>query len=377
MSFPVRLSEITVEWLNQVFEARGLLGARRIVGFDSAPASGRGGTSAVCVLTLAYDQADPSLPRQVLAKFSSESEAVRQTAREHRLYQREIAFYEHYGADPGIPTPACYAAAFDEPSNTCVLLLEYMENSRSREVYDGDPTDVEKAVRCLAPFHARWWGREPSLAFIESEHGLPALEKRMEKAGQAFSRIREGGYRPLFGETGFAILELWLRHAQAFAAYSRSRPMTMCHGSFHRGQLLFPSQGTGLPSIIDWQNVSINFGASDLARIVVSGLLPGQREQCQGHLIALYHALLQEHGVSDYPAAQLLDDFKLGIVSLIVYHSQILAAYPAEVIAKYWKEKDSFWDVLFRWPGMAAEEADALGWLNGLVRTFSAGDSSK
>lgn len=371
MSFPVRLSELTVDWLNQVFAARGLLGARRIVAFEAAAASGRGGTSAVHVLTLTYDQPANLAPKKVFAKFSSESEAVREAAREHRLYQREIAFYAHYGTDPGIPTPVCYASEYDESSNTCVLLLEYIENARSREVQEGDPEDVEKAVRCLAPFHAKWWGRESSLAFIESEYSLPALEKRIEKVARAFARIKEGGHGGAIGETCLTILELWLAHARPLADYSMSRPLTMCHGSFHRGQILFPDHGAGSPCIIDWQNVSINIGAHDLARIVVSGLLPDQRRQHERHLLAMYHALLLEHGVRDYPLGQLFNDYRLGIVSLIVFHSLILADYPVDVITRFWKGKDPFWEELFRWPGAAAEESDVLGWLQETIRPFS------
>ena len=373
MSFPARLTELTVEWLNAVFAARGLPGAGRIVGFDAVPASVRGGTSSVRVLTLRYDPPTDSAPKKVLAKFSSEDESVREAAREYRLYQREIAFYARYGKDPGIRTPACYAAEYDERGNTCVLLVEYVENARSRDGAESGPEDVAAAVRCLAPFHAKWWGREGSLAFIESEYALPALEKRMEKVTRAFTRIREGGHRGAFGETSFAILELWLTHARRLADYARSRPLTMCHGSFHRGQLLFPEEGVDLPWVIDWQSVSVNLGATDLARIIVSGLLPGQRRQHERPLMASYHALLVEHGVRDYPWEPFLDDYRLGIVSLIVFHSLLLADYPVEVIAKFWKGKDSFWEVLFRWPGYAAEESDVLVWLEKTVRPFSGG----
>jgi hypothetical protein len=143
----------------------------------------------------------------------------------------------------------------------------------------------------------------------------------------------------------------------------------MCHGSFHRGQILFSDQSERLPWVIDWQNVALNIGANDLARIVVTGLLPDQRRQHECRLVAKYHALLREHGVGDYSSEQLFDDYRLGLVNLIVFHSQILADYSVEVIARFWKGKDSFWDELFHWPGAAAEDADALGWLKEITRS--------
>lgn len=364
LPFPARLSEMTVEWLNQVLEARGLLEGRRIVGFESAPASGRGGTSSVSVLALTYDQPAPRAPQKVLAKFSSEIEAVRQAARQHRLYQREIAFYERFGADPGIRTPACYFSQFDEPSHTCLLLLEYIENARRRDLDEGGPEDIERAVRCLAPFHAKWWERDSSLAFIEHEYEGSSCEIRIEKASRALRRIQEGGHGQACGATSLAILELWLARAQSWADYARSRPMTLCHGSLHRGQILFPIQGGASPWIIDWQNVAVNAGAHDLARLVVSGLLPDQRRQYERSLIALYHALLLERGVRHYSFEQLGHDYRLGLAGLIVFHSLILADYPVEVISRYWQGKDSFWEVLFHWPAAAAEDWKVLEWLN-------------
>jgi hypothetical protein len=303
----------------------------------------------------------------VLAKFSSESQAVRESAREYNLYQREVAFYAHYGKDPGIPIPACYAAEYDERANTCVLLLEYFEHARSRDDSASALEDVEAAVRCLAPFHARWWGRGGALPFIENEYDSSALEQRVAKVARAVARIKEGEHRGACGAHSLALLETWLAHAPALAKYAQRRPLTMCHGSFHRGQLLFSDRGPGGPWVIDWQNVSANIGALDLARLVVSGLLPEQRRQREREFVALYHALLLEHGVRDYPFEQLLDDYRLGVVSLVVFHSLILADYPVEVITKYWKAKDSFWEVLFHWPGQAAEEWHALGWLRQTV----------
>jgi aminoglycoside/choline kinase family phosphotransferase len=363
MSFPARLSELTVDWLNQVFDTKGLLGAGRIVAFNAVPASAQGGTSSVYVLTLTYDPPAENAPGRALAKFSAENQEVRDAVRDHRLYQREIAFYTHYGLDPGIQTPACYAADYEERSNTCVLLLQYIEEARSRAVHEGGPEDIEAAVQCLAPFHARWWGREAASRVIESYDALPVLEKRMEQAARAFARIKEGGHRGACGETSFALLDFWLAHAHALARYSRSRPQTICHGSFHRGQILFPDRGARLPWVIDWQSVSSHIGAHDLARIIVSGLFPAQRRRHERRLLALYHALLTEGGVRGYPLEQLFDDYRLAIVGLVVFHSLILADYPVEVVARHWKERTPFWEMLFRWPGDAAQEWDVLGWL--------------
>jgi len=205
------------------------------------------------------------------------------------------------------------------------------------------------------------------------EYEPSSLEKRMEEARKAFKRIDQGEHRESLGETCFAILEFWLGQSDAFTRYSRSRPMTICHGSFHRDQLLFPEDGTKPPWIIDWQNVSTNIGAIDLARIIVSGLLPAQRRQHERRLVALYRTLLREHGVIDYPEQELLDDYRFGLMNVILFHSLILADYPVEVIQKYWSAPEPFWEVLFHNPAEAAKEWDVLGWMKRAIRSSAAG----
>jgi thiamine kinase-like enzyme len=148
--------------------------------------------------------------------------------------------------------------------------------------------------------------------------------------------------------------------------------MTMCHGSFHRDQLLFPNDGAGPPWVIDWQNVSTNIGAIDLARIIVNGLLPAQRQQHERRLLALYHTMLREHGVTGHPEQDLLDDYRFGLMNVILFHSLILADYPVEVIQKYWTARTPFWEVLFHWPGEAAKEWDVLEWMKQAVSSSAA-----
>jgi hypothetical protein len=366
MSSPFRLADLTVEWLNRVFFEKGLVNSARIVSFDAAPMSAQGGTSLVYVLTFTYDCSEDGAPKKAVAKFSSESEMVREALRDYRLYQREISFYTHFGSDPGIPTPRFYAALYEAQENRCFLLLEYIAHAHMRDMHDGSPSDVELAVRYLAKFHARWWGRKTELKGIESENAPELLERRIQKVNRAFQRVGEK-FRQDFGEESFGIVRLWLDHAPGLAEYSRYRLLTMCHGSFHRGQILFPDTGNESFYVIDWQSVSIDSGPIDLARLIVSGLLPGQRREHEERFVKLYHDLLQDNGVTNYPLEELWNDYRMGVVNLIIFHTQIFADYDVAIVSKHWKGRDSFWDALFRWPGEAARECGVLEWLQRTV----------
>jgi aminoglycoside phosphotransferase (APT) family kinase protein len=369
MLFPARLSELTTEWLNEVLHGKAPFGSGRIVGFDAEPVSQRGGTSDVYILTLAYDRVACQGPRKILAKFSSENSTKRATAREHRLYQREVAFYSQYAACAGVATPVCYAARYNPADETCVLLLEYIETAHARESSEGSPEDIALVVRHLATFHAKWWGRTHDITGLESEYCPDFLERRINNVTRGVERLA-GGFRTELGDTAATILDLWLANARPLAEYAKHRPMTMSHGSLHRGQILFSDCDPAALCIIDWQTVSIDFGANDLARIVVSGLTSAQRREREVGLIESYHRTLLEQGPISYSLSELLDDYRLGIVNLIAFHAQVFAVYEVGVVAKYWQGPDSLWDALFRWPGQAADERGALEWLKKTVASL-------
>jgi hypothetical protein len=371
MSFPLRLEDITVEWLDELFGSLGLLASARVTGVQPERMSGQGGTSVVYALKISYDRPDHSGPEKLLAKFSSEVAAIREAVREYRLYQREIAFYARYAKDPGIPTPRCYASGYEPAENRCFLLLEYIESAHMREMHAGSPADVEIAVKYLAPFHARWWGRSKELVGIESENSSEFLEQRMQKVTRGLQKI-SNGFRDDFGKEPLAIVELWLAHARSIAAHFIQRPLTMCHGSFHRGQILFSDPPENSLFVIDWQSVSIDLGAIDLSRIILSGLLPDQRKQYEQHLVEMYHQILIDGGVKGYSLPELWDDYRLGIINLLVFHTQIFADYDVAVVAKRWKGSDSFWDALFKWPAAAAEDCGAFEWFRKMVANLDA-----
>jgi hypothetical protein len=49
-----------------------------------------------------------------------------------------------------------------------------------------------------------------------------------------------------------SILDRWGAHSSEITEYSRQRPQTLCHGSFHRGQILFPAAAGDPFRVIDW-----------------------------------------------------------------------------------------------------------------------------
>lgn len=360
--FPTRSSELTVDWLDATLRQAGVLGPSRVTHFETQPTSHRGGTSETCIVTPHYDPASATAPAKLVAKFASPDPAVRAAVRDYGLYRREVAFYANYAATCGLPTPRCFAAQHNSTDDTCVLLLEFLADARPREISPTAPEEIAAIVPRLAAFHARWWNRTHDLPDIDSELAPPAVERRLAKVTRAFARLNPE-HRAALGDTAATLLELWLAHARPLADSTRRRPLTLCHGSLHRGQILFSDNSPTSFHIIDWQSVAVDLAANDLARLVVTGLSPEQRKQHEPALLDLYHRTLVAHGVTDYSLAQLHDDYRLALVNLIVFHAQIFADYPVAIVAKHWRGTQSVWDALFHFPAEAAHDHDVVPWL--------------
>ena len=374
MWFPKQVEELTLDWLNEALVEKGVLTSQRLVNFEFEPAE-HGGTAMVYNIRLTYEPEPPEAPKIVVAKFASPDERVRKAMSMYRGFEREVAFYSRFGDDAGIPIPRCFAAVYDPEDQSSVLLLERVEGTCTRELLDGSPADIEMAVDHLAVFHAKWWGKEDQLADdVYSDYCDEFSQARIQNVSQASEKInaefREFVCRPML-----SILNRWSQHSGEITECFRRRPQTLCHGSFHRGQILFPIAAGDPFRVIDWQTVSINFGATDLARIIVCGLLPDQRREHERSLVERYHGILVEQGVTQYSLDELWDDYRLGIAATLLLHVQGMAVYDIQTMVGYWEKNGlpdtSIWDVFYTWPGEAAEDHQVVEYLDRIVAESS------
>ncbi len=372
MSFPERLSEITVAWLNEVLTKKYASPPGRVRSFDAEPIARQGVTSTIYLITLTYDREPHRGPDRLIAKFSSDNEAVREALAANRGYQREVGFYLAVGDDAGIPVPRCYAACYDAASNRCLLVLDYIDNTCERDVFSGTVADIELAVRHLAAFHARWWGKEGALTGFTRGMAPFLVELYAGKLTDSLNHIRTR-YRDQVGPTLISLLELWLENTPLFARYFQRGPLTLCHGDFHRNQLLFPITDGDPFCVIDWQLVCIDSGPTDLAHIIVTGLLPDQRRQKEREIVEEYHRLLLAGGVRNHSRDDTWLQYRLGIVKLALFYLSAFAIGDVQPMAAWWDADAThagtpFWDVLCTWPSRAMEEHGVLDLLAEIVR---------
>ncbi|CAM2011275.1 oxidoreductase family protein [Acanthopleuribacter pedis] len=364
--FPTDVEALTVAWLNGVLSD----GSAAVIDFQAEKLGEQGRTSVVYVLTLTYDRAT-ALPTKVVAKFSAGEQYVKNAVQALNVFEREVLFYRHFGDQAGIPVPHCYAAEYSREENACVLLLELVVNARQPDLFHGTVAEVALAVEHLAPFHARWWGRRELPGDVPCDYDRPELY--VADVTKALNKIPEE-HRDNVGRTVIEVLELWLQHHRQLAAYCRTLPLTLCHGSFHRQQLLFPTAENDPFRVIDWQSTGMDCGPIDLARLIVTGLLPDDRKKHEAPLVARYHALLCEHGVTDVSLAQVWEMYQLGIVRILVLHIHVFAHFSVKLMIEHWRkvaEERSLWKILFQWPQQALLEHDVPALLRRLASQAS------
>jgi hypothetical protein len=318
---PERPEEATDEWLTSVLRGGGALERASVTAHTTELVEDQGAASVIVRMELQYDRSETGAPRSLVGKFAPTHEPIRALMHGLGGYAREVEFYRHFGADPGIPTPRCYHADIDPASGVFVLLFEDMSDCRRADGASPSLEDAELVVRHLAPFHAKWWNhpRLRELEFLRYP-GSPADEAYIAMGRGAFAvalpavRERFGGEFPATLATA---AELLLANFDAVIDMRQRElqdSVTLLHGDCHPGNIFFPSERGGRFAVFDWQTVSAGTGGDDLARFMVSGLTAEQREASGERLIELYHTLLVEHGVTGYDIERCRQGFGMGLV---------------------------------------------------------------
>lgn len=228
MSFPTRIDDITVEWLNEVFTKKKVLTTDRIIGFNAELHANQGTTSKLYMITLSYDRTPAQGPCRIIAKFSSDDAEINNMVCTFRGFQREVSFYEDFGDDAGIPVPRCYASGYNADDNSCMLLLDYIDNTCERNVETATIGDIELAVENLAIFHAKWWGKAHKFKSVFFEHSPFLLDQRIREVTVALEKIHKQ-YSNDVGRVVISLLELWLRNVHLLTEYLGKGPLTLCH----------------------------------------------------------------------------------------------------------------------------------------------------
>ena len=97
-------------------------------------------------------------------------------------------------------------------------------------------------------------------------------------------------------------------------------PLTLVHGDANSMNLVVPRDTEkGQALILDWATYAQSFGPDDVATYLAPFWYPRLRRQLEIPALQAYHRGLLEGGVQDYTWDSCWDDYRLGIVSRMLY----------------------------------------------------------
>ena len=252
---------------------------------------------------LGYRGRPVGAPRSVVVKLPAEGEKSLATAQRGRLYEREYRFFTELAPHTDVRSPACFAAGYDELTDTFALVLEDVSSTVEVDQLTGCPVDLaDLTLRELARLHASWWGREQLHAYgwlttFASADRLANLSGLMRTGWPALCSLAEERLGPDARRVGQAVLEYLPRGLTALDEL----PQTLVHGDPRLDNLMFDAGATRAPIVLlDWQNVSRGAAVSDVAYFLAQNLTVADLRAHGEDLLARYHAELVAHGVTGY-----------------------------------------------------------------------------
>jgi hypothetical protein len=219
----------------------------------------------------------------------------------------EIGFYRHLAAESPLASPHCYHAGADETGRWVLVLDDLAALESPGDIEGLSPEQAGPVVERLAAFHGRFWGR--SHPWADDFHPWTVIvARRLERN---LGATLERACRVLDQER----LELCRRLPEKIewiVAAVEEQPHTIIHTDFRADNIFLGPDGT--PVGIDWENVSHQAGATDLARLLGTSLQPEHLRAHTPTLIDRYLRSLRAAGVRDCGRRELERDIRVSLV---------------------------------------------------------------
>lgn len=317
------LTHITPELITQLLHKGGTGLGTIVTHLRSETVTGEASFNAQIIrLWLTYDRPSDEGPRSLILKLPTTNAALHANAAVFQPGAKEDWFYRRIAPLNQIQAPRCYYSAVHALTGGVVLLLEDLAaTQRINQVTGVSAAEAQPALQALASLHARWWEQHATPEITEllaidgsAEAGSNLVEKLYTEAWPQFvasdvtsipAEVRR------FGE------DLVGRVVEAEGLLN-SAPQTLIHGDFRLDNMLFALH-TAHPIcwLLDWEDVSFTNPAVDLAWFL-GGCLQLSESSQEEALLRFYHACLVADGVTGYPWAQCVYDYRCAMIGSFV-----------------------------------------------------------
>ena len=332
IDIPERYEDVTADWLTQALRAGGVLGEQTVISFQVEPISAdRGRMSSLARFSVEYDGFSEGLPRSIFGKFVSRISANRERAEQRNIFRTEIALYQNIGNEIPMNMPRMYFGGAREGSDVAVLLLEDI-NGYSKaglpmaEEWSLSEPQAGLALSDLAKMHARWW-EDPTLA--QQNWLLSFNSERLRNSYKAYEeawpKLRDSLEHSLEPEQ-VRIYDGLNDYLPTVLSELDKMPVTLCHGDFHVGNLMWDTLGT--PETVwavDWQVSARGPIVNDVSFLLGMGVPNSDLRLVRDVYLPEYHTALLNAGVAQYEFDQFLSDYRYGLLNQLQHVVTALA----------------------------------------------------
>jgi aminoglycoside phosphotransferase (APT) family kinase protein len=287
MSIPSTVDEVTPAWLSEVLDAE-------ITSVEVLDAhSGTTGRARIGITTAA------DLPGSLFVKLQPFDEEQRSFLAMIGLGVAEAKLYAAVGKELPVRTPDVWHAAYDDDSDSFIMVLEDLEAAGCRfaSPEDQDVLGVaESLMDELAALHATYWDQElPWLGTHALSPGDSSeAQERMSMGAMIVQSALDQFAADLpaeFSQLG----QLYIaRNRDIGTLWNSSGTPTLIHGDDHIGNLFVDRGRTGF---YDWAVASRFPGMRDVAYFLCNSLPTDVRRREEATLVARYRAGLAAAGV--------------------------------------------------------------------------------
>ena len=295
-SLPVRVEELTAEWLTGALSYRYPETVVTEVHIGTIIA----GTATKVRLLLSYNDAGHRhrLPPTMWIKGGF----IRHEYTFDQSFVNEAKFFDTWAREMNINIPASYWSGWEDDVQGLVL----MEDLAGRNVIFGNatrPISVEQQAQTLAllaRMHARWW-QSPSLKVLKNFSTVwqasDRVVMRMLEPEYFASCMRRPRCEAMTG--AYRDRERILSGLRAQWAKSLEIPQCFSHGDAHLGNMYFEPDGA--PGFLDWQAWQEGPYMHDVAYSIIGNLTVEDRRAHEKDLLAGYLAALTAEGITKVP----------------------------------------------------------------------------
>ena len=331
LDIPERYEDVTAEWLTQALRAGGVLGDQEINSFRVEPiGADQSRTSSLARIAVKYDLRAEGLPDSIFAKFVSRIPGNRRLANQFDFFRAEIAVYQNLGDAIPMNLPRMYFGAAKEGSDVAVLLLEEIEAISKAGLFLDKrmltESEAKLALSELSKLHAKWW-EDPVLdgftwlADVDSDSRM-FLYDSYDEAWRKIKDVLE----PALSITEVRICGGFSSYLPTLISDLKRMPMTLCHGDFHQGNLLWDKLGEPRTVwALDWQLPHTGPAVIDVAWFLGIGVAKADVHLVQQKYLPDYHAALLGQGAANYEYDRFLSDYKYGVLDGLIRFIAILA----------------------------------------------------